>query len=252
MTKRTRVAAFCGALALLTGAAAARAQERESGMTGIVVQGTGEVRVKPDVANIQLGVQTSGRDSTAAAQENARKTEQVIAAVRAAGVAEKDIQTANYSIYPQYDNRPPRPLPGGQETPQTPQIIGYQVNNSVNVTVRRIGDVGKVIDAGIKAGANVAGGISFSLDDPTSAKEEAMKKAVADAMRKAKVIADAAGVGSTRLVAITEGSVNYPRPMYDMAMTRGAMAAEASTPVSPGEQTITVTVTARYSMSGQQ
>ncbi len=232
----------------LTGAKAAHAQEREPEMTasGIVVQGVGEVRVTPDIARLTLGVQTQAADSTSAAQANAALTTRVIAAIRATGVAEKDIQTSNYSIYPQYDNRPP---PLEPQVNRPPVIVGYQVNNSVSVTVRRVADVGRVIDAAVKAGANVAGGIQFDLDEPgaTRAREEALRLAVAAATRKAQVIADAAKVTGMQLAAIIEGGVNIPRPMYEMAQMRTS-AAGGGTPVQAGEQTVTATVTVRYRM----
>ena len=249
MTTRTGVpAVFLAALlVLLALPPAARAQERSPDLAGITVQGTGEVRVRPDIARLSLGVQTQGPDSTRAAQENAALTRKVIAAIRAAGVAEKDIQTQNYSIYPQYEQRPVGGAGGGE--PRPPRIVGYQVSNTVAVVVRKIADVGKVIDGAVRAGANVAGGISFDLDDPTKAREEAMRKAVADALRKGRVMAEAASVGGLRLVSLVEGGVNYPRSLYEAANL--ARADVGGTPVAAGEQTITATVTARFAMGGR-
>lgn len=246
---RKRSTTFITAVVLAVVAAGVHAQERQGIMEGITVQGTGEVQVKPDIARLTLGVQNQATDSNQAAQENADRTQKVISAVRAAGVAEKDIQTANYSLYPRYDNRPrPEGRPGAGLQGGEPVIVGYQVSNNVNVTVRKIGDAGKVIDAAVKAGANVAGGIGFALDDPTKAREEAMRKAVADVMRKAHVMAEAAKVPDIRLVSLAEASASYPQPVYFDAMARGAVAEAATTPVAPGEQTITVNVTARFAM----
>lgn len=241
MTARAGIV-LCLIAALAGAARPTRAQEREANMTGITVQGTGAVQVKPDIARLTLGVQTQATDSSTAARENAERTTRVIDAVKSAGVAEKDIQTANYSIHPQYENR--QREPGRFE-----QVLsGYQVSNSVRIVVRRIGDVGKVIDAAVQAGANVAAGVHFDLEDSTKAKEEALRRAVADALRKGRVIADAASVPDIRLAAISEGVFSYPRPLGDFA-ARGVMAAEAApTPVQPGEQTITATVTARFTL----
>jgi len=146
---------------------------------------------------------------------------------------------------PQYDYHP-------QQQGRPPTITGYQVSNTVRVTVRRVDDAGKVLDAGVQAGANVAGGIAFELDEPTAAtaRDAAIQKAVADAVRKAKVIADAAGVSQTRLVAIGEGAVVVPRPRFDMGANVRAMAAEAPTPVAPGESTVSAEVTVRYAIGG--
>jgi uncharacterized protein YggE len=213
----------------------------ESG--GITVQGTGEVRVRPDVGVVSLGVQTQGQDPQKTAAENATLTSQVIAAAKGAGVAEKDVRTSGYALAPQYDYH-------GQAQGKPPTITGYQVSNSVRVTVRKIDDVGKVLDAGVKAGANVAGGISFELDEPTAAqaRDAAVQKAVADAVHKAKVIADAAGVAQTRLVAISEGAVSVPRPRFEGAMNVRAMAMETPTPVAPGEATVSAEVSVRYAI----
>jgi uncharacterized protein len=250
MTKRILgIAAVLAAAVLATLAVpSARAQEEDSNMDGIIVQGTGEVQVRPDIARLNLGVQTQGPDSSRAAQENAKLTQAVIDAIKGAGVDEKDIQTANYSIFPQYDQRP-QPLPANEGKP--PAIVGYQVNNTVNVTVRNMGSVGTVIDAAVKAGANVAAGISFDVDEPaaTKAREEAMRKAVANALSKARLVAEAAGVSRITLAGIIEGSVNIPRPMFDRMAMRAAGAESVPTPVQPGQQTITATVTARYTIA---
>jgi len=219
---------------------------RADDTAGITVQGSGEVRVRPDIGIVTLGVQTQGPDSTKAAAENATLADRVIAAVRGSGVAEKDVQTSGYSISPQYDYRP-------QQQGKQPILTGYQVSNTVRVTVRKIADVGKVLDAGIKAGASVAGGISFDLDEPTAAqaRDEATKKAVADAIHKAKVIADAAGVTQTKLVSISEGAVVVPRPRFDGAVRMRAMTAEAQeTPVAAGEMTVSAEVSVRYAIGG--
>jgi uncharacterized protein YggE len=232
-----RGAMACAAL-LLVSLGAARAQERDrAAMNGIVVQGTGEVKVKPDIARLELGVQTENADSTKAAQENAARTDAVIKAIRAAGVAENDIQTSGYSIYPQSN-------PDGKST----KIFTYQVQNTVRVTVRKIGDAGRVIDAATKAGANFAvNNISFDLNDADKQKalDDALARAVTDARRKAITLARAAGLDNITLVSIEEGGVGPIHPPYPMARMEMAKA-DVSTPISPGEQTLTASVTLRY------
>jgi len=217
---------------------------------GIVVQGTGEVQVRPDLARLNLGVQNQAKDSTAAAEANAALTAKVVEAIKRAGVAERDIQTAGYSIYPQYESRPRPGAAPGQDFEQV--LVGYQVSNTVRVTVRKIGDTGRVLDAAVKAGANVAQGIAFDLDVPTAtrAREEALRLAVADALRKAKVIAEAAGIGPIRLVAVVENGAGGVRPVYE-SLGRVAFAkADQATPVQPGENTVTASVTVRYRFAG--
>ena len=205
----------------------------------ITVTGTGEVTVTPDVARITVGVQTRGKESTAVAAENAQKIDAVIKAVKALGVADKDIQTENYNLNPQFDYQK-----------QPPTLTGYEVNNSVRVTVRKISDAGKVLDAALKAGGNVAGGIAFEVSNPEKAQDEALAKAVADALRKATLMAKAAGMTSKpRLVMLSEGIVNNRQPIMPMArMAMAEMAASAPTPVQPGETKITATVTVQYSV----
>jgi hypothetical protein len=231
-------------LAALCVSASARAQEGApvtiAAPSGITVQGTGEVQVRPDIARLNLGVQTQNTDSQKASQENARLSDAIIKAVRALGVAERDVQTSGYSINPQFDYQPNR----------SPRLTGYQVSNMVLVTVRKIGDTGRVIDAAVKAGANLAGGINFDLNDADKAKaeEEAMTRAVTEADRKAKVIARAANIPTLMLASITENAGGYVRPMFrEVAMARVADA--APTPVQPGEQTISASVTARYTFA---
>jgi uncharacterized protein YggE len=222
------------------------AKETDSTFNGIVVSGTGEVQVKPDIARVSLGVVNQGREASGVAQENAQKTDALIRAVKAAGVADKDIQTSGYSLYPQYD-------PGivGGQTPgvsREPKIIGYQASNMVTVTVRKIADTGKVIDAAVKAGGNAANGISFDVDNKAPSQDAALQKAVADAVRKAKAIARAAGAANLFLVGIQESSDNQPRPMFREAMmSRDAM----STPVQPGEHSVIANVSVRFRFLGE-
>lgn len=220
---------------------AATAQEETapsiSNKSAIAVTGTGEVTVTPDIARITVGVQTNGKDSTVAAAENATRTDAVIKTIRALGVAQKDIQTEGYNIYPQFDY---------QKQPAV--LTGYQVSNSVRITVRKLSDAGKILDAALKAGANIAGGIAFDISDPEKARDEAMTKAVKDAVRKAKLMAKALGkTQSLTLLELVEGSMgdnSQPRPMLMMAMRGKAEA--APTPVEAGETKISVTVSARF------
>ena len=197
--------------------------------------------VAPDIARVTAGVRTQDWDPKQAAQANAALADAVAKAVRGVGVADKDIRTEGYSLNPQYR----------YQEGKDPVITGYEVVNNIRVTVRKIADAGRVLDAAVKAGANVAGGIEFDLADETQTrtKDGALAGAVADAARKAVVIARAAKAGRIDLVSIVEGEpvINYPRPMM-MATARIAGAA-IPTPVAPGEQTVTATVTLRYAIN---
>lgn len=210
---------------------------------GFVVQGNGEVRVQPDIARLNLGVQTQDKDPQRAASTNATGTQAVIAALRAMGIAERDIQTASFSISPQYDYRQ-RPNDNG---PQQPILTGYQVNNEVRVVVRRLENAGRALDAAIRAGANTASGLSFDLDNREASRDEALRRAVSDAGRKASVLSRASGNQPYHLSAIVEGGGDSgPRPM--MMMARAAEGMQASTPVAAGEIVVSASVTGYYGL----
>lgn len=213
-------------------------------LSGITVSGVGEVKVTPDIARLELGVQTQDIDPQKASADNARIIDAVLKAVRGFGIDEKDVRTSGYNLNPQYDysQRP------GENRP--PRITGYQVSNSVHVTIRKIADTGRLIDAAVKAGATLANGISFDVndDDKRKAQDEALSRAVADAERKAKVIARASKAGRIDLLSVVESGGEPPivRPMFRAAPM--AMAAP-TTPVAPGEQTISASVTVRYGIN---
>lgn len=236
---------------VLTTPVSARAQEtakEPSSNLNIMVSGTGEVQVKPDIARISLGVQNQGKEASGVAQENARKTDALIKAVKAAGVADKDIRTGEYNIEPQYapvSNQGGGFSGGGGFGGDQGKIIGYSARNTVSVTVRKIVDSGKVIDAAIKAGGDVANGISFDVADSTASQDAALQKAVADAIRKAKAIAKAAGSANLFLIGVQEGGYRPIQPLFRAAtMSRAGDA--AYTPVQPGEQSVTATVSVRF------
>jgi uncharacterized protein YggE len=222
----------------LTVRAVAQEGASSAAASGLFVLGTGAVYVAPDIAHISAGVRTRNEDSVKAARDNAARADAVIKAVRALGVAEKDLRTEGYNLSPQmrYDE--------GKD----PVVTGYEVSNNIRITVRRLADAGVILDAAIKAGANVAGGIEFDLSDETAhrAKDDALTKAVADATRKAFVMARAAKAGRIDLMKVTEGApaMNYPRPV----MFSARAAAAPATPVSAGEQSVTANVTVRYSL----
>lgn len=246
MRYKVTFAAFGAALlmaALAAPVAPTRAQDgtKEVVTPSIIVSGTGEVKVKPDIARIELGVQTQDKDSAKAVQQNANIADAVIKAVRAAGVAEADVQTTNYSIQPLYDYSQ---TPTGQK--QT--FRGYQVMNTVRVTVRKLADTGKVIDGATKAGANWGGGISLDLNDADKrkAEDEALAKAVADAKRKADIIAKAAGVGGPLRLLTVSDSGGGGGPIMPMGRAVMFAKADAATPIVAGEQSITASVSVRY------
>ena len=203
--------------------------EEAKSMRTIQITGHGEVQQAPDLAIVTTGVVTSAADAKAALAANSKAMAALLAELRAASVADKDVQTSNFSVQPQYDY--------GQNNSQPPKITGYQVSNTVTVTLRKLDSVGDVLDKLVSSGSNQVGGISFSIADPQAALDDARKAAVADALRKANLLATAAGVKLGVITSLSEGGDVAPQPV--VMMRAKAMAADAApVPVAQGEQTI--------------
>ncbi len=203
---------------------------------GITAQGHGEMKVKPDIALITLTVTTQSADQAEAVRQNAVRTTAVLAALRGVQIADKDIETQSYTVQPQYDYKPSPPL-----------LTGYQVQNSVQATVRDLTKVGLVIDRTTAQGAEI-GGVSFDLSDRALAQSQALSQAVAAAKLKAGVMADAAGVGLGRLLTMAEGSSTpIVRPLYAMRVM-AAPAASPETPINDQQITVTADATLVYAM----
>jgi uncharacterized protein YggE len=201
----------------------------------IVVSGTGRIVIEPDVADLRLGVAIS-RDSVAEARSEAASTmTAILAAVRSAGVAERDVRTTLLSVQPRYDYRDGK----------SPVLAGYELSNVVEVTVRDLATLGDVVDGSLRAGATSMDGLSFHLDDPTEPERAARTAAVIAARARAEVLAAAAGVTITGVSDIVEGGgppVPYPRAKAERMM----LASDAPTPVSAGTSEIAVTVTVTF------
>lgn len=201
----------------------------------ISVSGTGEIKTKPDMAIVNSGVTSEGRTAQEALAKNNSAMTAVIAELKAAGVAEDDIQTSNFSVSPQY-------LP--YETGKAPRISGYQVSNQVTARVKELAKLGAILDKLVNAGSNQINGISFDVNEPKPFLDDARKKAVADARAKAELYASAAGVTLGRVVQISESSnVIPPQPMF-----RGAekMMAPSAVPIATGQQTLSTDVSITY------
>ncbi len=178
----------------------------------------------PDVATISTGVVTQAADANAAMRANATQMDKVMAAIKDAGIAERDIQTSGVNLNPQYN----------YSEGQAPSITGYQASNTVSLKVRDIGKLGKVLDALVGSGANQVNGPSFEVDQPEAAYDEARRAALDKAQARAAMYAKTLGLRVRRIVSISEGAgFQPPRPMPVMAMARGK--AESDTAVSPGE-----------------
>ncbi len=199
---------------------------------------TGETRVAPNMASINLGVMTEGKTAAEALAANATRMNAVMATLKKAGFADKDIQTSNLSVNPQYryvEN-------------QAPVLIGYQVSNQVTVVVRDLKKLGAAVDATVNAGANQVNGISFGLSDPSAAENAAREAAVRALTAKADLYARATGYRILRLVTLSEGGGYAPQPPMPMATMAMRGKAEDASPVSGGELSIRIDITAVYEL----
>jgi uncharacterized protein YggE len=214
----------------------AMAQSPEPGGTNppehtLSVTGTGTIKVTPDVADVQLGVQITRDTVKAARDEAATAMSAVIAALRALGIADADIQTSYVNIGPVYDYN------SGQ------RITGYQVSNVVTVRVRDLAKVADVIDGSISAGATTVNSITFDVSNRSVLEQQAREAAVHDARAHADTLAAAAGVTISGVSSISETTMATPWP-YPMA--KELAGADASTPVLPGTSSVSLSVTIVY------
>ncbi len=204
----------------------------------ITVGGLAKKKLTPDRALFTVSVETSAQTVREAVQQNNEKTEQVIAALKKAGASEQEIQTSNFSIFPQQEfteNRRPR-------------VFGYQVNNSLTVTRATVNDAGKLLQAAVDAGANQAGGLSLVVSDPSRGREEGLQRAFQDAKAKAETLAKAAGRSVGRALSISEGiTVAPPSPLlgHTMALSQAKV---AEVPVSLGTEEISFAVSVTFEL----
>jgi uncharacterized protein len=202
----------------------------------ITVTGTGRASVRPDVADLRLGVTITEPTVGAARDGSAKALSGVIARLKTLGIADRDLQTSMVAVQPQYDY-------SQQSAP--PRLVGYQFTNLVAATIREIDKVGDAIDGALGAGATTVDQIAFRVEDQSAAEAEAREAAVADARARADTLAAAAGVVIVGVAAIVEGGagpIPYPGPYERMAMS----AKDAGTPIEAGMNEITATVTVSY------
>lgn len=200
----------------------------------------GETKVAPDMASISLGVMTEGKTAAEAMQANATRMSAVMASLRKAGIADKDIQTSNLSLNPQYKYQENQP----------PLLIGYQASNNVTITVHDLKRLGAAVDASVTAGANQVQGISFGLEDPTAAENAARAAAVKALVAKADLYAQATGYKVSRLVSLSEGGGYTPQPPMPMAaFAAKRMESDAGTSVSGGQLSVRIDISGLYELT---
>ena len=221
----------------------------EAGHTLLTVSAEGRSTRTPDLAVFSAGVTTQGTTAGEALAANSRAMNSVIASLRKAGIAERDIQTSNLNLNPVYAQ--PRRLPDGSYESEPQRIVGYQVNNTVNVRQRKLDEYGKVIDTLVAAGANQVNGPSFQMDNADAALDEARVAAMKAARSRGALYAQAAGLRVLRIVSIAEsGGYSSPQPVMMMArMADSASPAPPPPPVAAGELQMTANVTVQFELA---
>ncbi len=241
-------------LAMASMAVPAAAAAHETSTTPIVAQGNtllnisadGRTSLKPDMAVFSAGVTTQGATAGEAMAANSTSMARAIAALKAAGIADRDIQTSHLNLNPVYGQQ--RQLPDGTIEPPQPKIIGYQANNTVTVKQRNLDQFGKVIDTLVKAGANQVNGPSFMMDNPDAALDEARTQAMTRARARADLYARAAGLKVVRILSISEGG-GYSPPMPVMyARAAGGMEAPPP-PIAAGQVDMNASVNVLFELA---
>lgn len=222
------------------------AQDSEAAQSGLTVQGEAEVRATPDVARVQLGVTRRNEEARAAQSEANGVIDGIVDALADLGISRDSIQTSELSLRPLYQDPSPR---GQARSLEDLQILGYDASYTVTVRVNDLNQVGPVVDAALEAGANRLQNIYFDLEDELPVRKEALKQAVAEAIEKAEVMASAASLRLVRIRKIDESNVSV-RPVM-MARTMAMAEADTSTPVLPGQVTITANVILTYEIASQ-
>ncbi len=214
---------------LLIVAQPAIAAEADTAPRTLTVSGSGEVKSVPDATTLSTGVVTQASTAAQALQSNARAMNAVFDTLHHAGIADKNIQTSNVSVSPQYSSKPG----------QTQHIVGYQVSNTVTVMVNGLDKVGPTLDALVAAGSNQIDGPNFTIADPKPLLAKAREQAVKDAVTKAQAYAAAAGVTLGPIQSISEGGSYAPQPMGRMMMS---VANAPTTPIAAGEESVSANV----------
>jgi hypothetical protein len=234
-----RPIAFACLIALVApGVALAQAEPVQTiSGTRLDVVATGEVTRVPDIARINAGVVTQAQTATEALRLNAARMAAVRAALRRAGIADRDIQTSTISLNPDYryaENQPP-------------QLVGYRASTAVTVRFRDIADTGRILDALVAEGANELSGPMLEIDRPESALDEARTAAIANARARADLYARALGMRVRRILSVSEAGAPV-MPYARIGVARGMVAQDAAANIDPGEQRLTVALTVTFEL----
>lgn len=226
--------------ALFPSAAAAQQSTINQTIAGtrLDINSTGEVTRVPDVAIVTAGVVSRSATATGALQDSADRMQRVLAALNRAGVEDRDIQTSNVSLNPEY--RYPQD--------QSPQLVGYTASNNITVRFRDIRSSGRILDALVAQGANQINGPSLTIDKPEAALDEARAKAIAVGRARADLYARSMSMRVVRVVAVAESGGSYPVPPPMPMYARAEMAQAADTKIVPGEQKLQVNLVMTFEL----
>jgi uncharacterized protein YggE len=217
------------------------AQTGGTAVRTITVVGTGKASGAPDVAHVTVGVEALGPSLQQVVDDNKTKMAALLAALKAQGIADKDIRTTNYNVFVE-NPQPPQPLEGGRAGTGP---LTYHVTNQVDVTVRDVAKLGDVLDKAVAAGANNVYGVNFSVDDPTKLQGVARANAIADAKARAQDLAGLTGVTLGDVISVSE-VIGGPTPVFAAAV--GARSLAAPVPIQPGELEVTMNVQVTYAI----
>lgn len=210
--------------------------DAEEPLRTITVEGKGEVASVPDMAVIVAGVATTEPTVADAIDKNNRAVGSVLSLARNSGVAEKDLQTAGFSVSPRYDRE------------NAGKVAGYSVTNRVQIRFREMDKLGALLDGLIEAGANRIDRVAFSIDDPESVKREARRRAMADAGQRAELYAEEAGGRLGPVISVEENVSGPPLPRATMAMEAQRFSAPSEVPLALGENVTSVQVVVKYQL----
>jgi uncharacterized protein YggE len=237
LLRSTTFATAALGLALALGAASAASADEQPPRRTMTVTGAGEIAARPDIAYIDTGVTTEAATAAKALDANTKAMAAIFKGLEGMKIDKDDIRTSQFSVNPVYAQPPVRP----DGTQEPAKIRGYQVTNQVTVAIRKLDGLGAALDELVSLGSNQVGGINFAIDNPDPLQDKAREAAVADALRKAKLYAGAAGVALGPIITISESGGYAPQPIY--AMKAMAMRDAAPVPVAAGTQKVTSDVT---------
>ena len=235
-----RILTVAAALLAAVPAAAQQVVPPSAVVTGtrLDIVAIGEVNRVPDTVRINAGVMTQAQTATEAIRLAAGRMDSIRAALRRAGVEDRDIQTSAINLSPEWryvENR-------------TPEFVGYRAHNSVNVRFRDIANAGRILDALVEAGANQIDGPMLYIERPEAALDEARTRALTTARARADLYARSLGMRVKRILSVSEAGMGYMPPLPPVAMVRAEAGGVSGTQIDPGEQTISASLTVSFEL----